>query len=923
MQSQQTMQQQVNSQAQAQQQQMMMMNQNGMQGQMPRNPTQQPPQQGFQHLQHQMQASPLPPQQPQAMPNGPPNDGVQQNIPQNTQLQPNGMPLQIQQGPGRPINAQQNQPTGNDAAEVQREAMKLFSEASEHEKANLRTALRGKMTPAQAQTHEMNGGDIAFFWYRGQALSKWRARQASMGQAQGTVQGQQSIMPQHPQNGPAAAPMMQQQRSMNPSPMNGQPQPPTTMSGGPDFNSFLGNMENLIGQQQQAGVLAQEAGQIVVPVSAPRNSTPQPNVTMPGQAMNMNERSASNPMARAQAQQNQMFNAQQSQRMQQQQSQQAQARAQAQMGLQGQPGGMPSGPMPPQQSPAMNPLNTPLRTPSQQPNLPEAGGMNQNPHSGQPLDPRFTQTNQMLRFANAMNGFNPAMLRDMAPEQRQQFAAMPPEKMNEIAKNWQAQQNQMPQGLQMQGNNNTLRPGPPGPPGPPSAQFTQQQNALSQWMMRNPGQRPPPALLQGLTPPQQMLLQQQMQARPGSVDPRVVQQMDNMDIPPSYSTHHAMIQGYPQEIKKWGQLKQWVSSNPTLGPQAIESVKNMQKMHFLQLNKHRQQMQQQQLNPMGTAAQVGGPTPMAMAPRVIAAPVAPMAPMGPNPVQAPNGMNMGPGVMRQITPQEIMNIRNHPSAKFANATDEQIRGFLYRTQINNMQAAQQRQAQQANITQVNGQQVPQNVQPGLPNANQINTPQQAPPQMPQQKPASSAPDPSGPPVPAPANRPRPATNNKSMTAQSSPPTQLSKNNLKRASSDDVVEVPNPNGQQHPPAASSMKVPPRLTEEQIARLDPEQRKGYEAALRQQSQARQQAGAGIAAEVQKRFREIAAEEEKFVMDNAFPEIPMDEESKKNMISLLTAIVIPFLNVQRAFMKWFMQTRDDNRARQFLRTVSFQSA
>ncbi|KAJ8065253.1 hypothetical protein OCU04_005952 [Sclerotinia nivalis] len=934
MQSQQTMQQQVNSQAQAQQQ-MMMMNQNGMQGQMPRNIPQQPPQQGFQHLQHQMQASPLPPQQSQAMLNGLPNDAISQNMPQNAQMQANGMPNQIQHGPGRPVNGQpQLQPTGSDAAEVNREAMKMLSEAPEQEKINIRAGLRAKMSPAQVQQQEASGSDIAFLWFRQQATMRWRNRQLQMAQGQGTPQGQQSTIPQHPQNGPATAPMMQQQRSMNPSPMNGQSQPPTTMGGGPDFNSFLGNMENLIGQQQQAGVLAQEAGQIVVPVSAPRNNTPQPNVSMPGQAMNMNEqRSASNPMARAQAQQAQMFNAQQSQRIQQQQqqSQQAQARAnaaaKAQMGLQGQPGGMGSGPMPSQQSPAMNTLNTPLRTPSQQMGHPEAGGMNHNPQFGQPLDPRFPPGSQRM-FGNAMHGFNPAMLRDMGPEQRQHFASLPPEKMNEFAKTWQAQQqpNQMQQATQMpmQGNNNLLRPGQPGPQ---SAQFAQRQHAINQFMMSNPGQRPPQSLLANLTPQQQIIVQQQMaqnamQSRAGnvSVDQRhVLQQMDNMEIPAPFLTNPHMVQGIPPEIKKWGQLKQWVGSTPTMPPQALDTVRSLQKMHYMQLSRQRQAAQQQ-LNPMGTSAPIGGQNSMSMVPPRMSAPV---APMGQNPVQMPNGMNMGLGIMPQITPQEILNLRNHYTGKFVNASDEQIRAFLMQNQIKNIQAAQQRQAQMANMAQMNGQQVPQNTQPGLPNSTPMTTPQQPPGQMPQQKPAASVPEPAGPSIPTPASRPRPPPNNKSTAGQSSSPAQPAKNNLKRASSDDVVEVPNPNGQQRPaPApAPQQRVTPRFTPDQLARLDPEQRKAYEAMLRQSINGRQQAVAGNseAEAINRKLKEFSAEEEKAVVENPLLDIPMDAETKKSMVQALIPMPAHLSNISRTIGKWYHLTRDDSRAKLFFRARS----
>jgi hypothetical protein len=56
--------------------------------------------------------------------------------------------------------------------------------------------------------------------------------------------------------------------------------------------------------------------------------------------------------------------------------------------------------------------------------------------------------------------------------------------------------------------------------------------------------------------------------------------------------------------------------------------------------------------------------------------------MGELPMQMPNGMNIPlPGQVRNPTLQEIMKIRNHPSGKMNQATDDQIRSFIRRYQI--------------------------------------------------------------------------------------------------------------------------------------------------------------------------------------------------------------------------------------------------
>jgi hypothetical protein len=353
---------------QAAQNQQQMMNQNGMQGQGqgPRNMPQQPAQQGFHDLQHQMQASPLPGQQsqPPQMPMGMPNHGMPPNQQQQFQMavqQSQQQPQQPQNVPFRPQAAQGL--SRQEMSLVMEMATKMMSDASEQEKNNnLRKGRLGRMDPGTFQRHQDQGMDPPFLFYRNQAIQRLQnEKQQRLAQAQ--AQAQLSISQQQQgQNDPATAPPMQQQRSMNSSPLNGQTQPPTSVGGAPDLGSFVGNMGNLIDQQQQ-GAMAQEAGQMVVPASgAQRNATPQPGV-MPGQQMNANgQRVGPHPNAGAQQQQQQLFNsrAEQAQIMRMQfavqaQQQQAQAKARAtaqakaqQMALQGQPGGIGNSPMPPQ-----------------------------------------------------------------------------------------------------------------------------------------------------------------------------------------------------------------------------------------------------------------------------------------------------------------------------------------------------------------------------------------------------------------------------------------------------------------------------------------------------------------------------------------------------------------------------------------------
>src|SRR5450432_785467 len=163
------------------------------------------------------------------------------------------------------------------------------------------------------------------------------------------MQLQQAQSRQGIPNAPSSAPM-QQQRSGNPAMISGQGQQQPQMGVNQDFGSFLGGVGDMIGQQQQAGVLAQDAGQMVVPASVPQgNSASQAMQGLQGQQLGANgQRPLSNPNMRSQPTQ-QAFSVQQAQSQAQMRAS-AHAKAQ-QMALQGQPGGM--GPMPPSQSPAM------------------------------------------------------------------------------------------------------------------------------------------------------------------------------------------------------------------------------------------------------------------------------------------------------------------------------------------------------------------------------------------------------------------------------------------------------------------------------------------------------------------------------------------------------------------------------------------
>ncbi|CAG8950661.1 hypothetical protein HYFRA_00002871 [Hymenoscyphus fraxineus] len=904
-----TINQQAQAQAQQQAQQQMMMNQNGMQGQAPRSMAQQPAQQGFQHLQHQMQASPLPGQQLQQPPMGMVNGGMPQNMVQNQQQQFQFNMQQKQNNLNRPPNQQQMTP--EDQAFVLELSSQLMNRASVEDKNQLRHRLVSTMPPQQLNEFQMRGQDPLVMYYRQQAIQRIRQEKASK---QRMAQAQQLAMSQQNPNMSNVAPPMQHQLSANPN-LNGQSQPPGAMGNGDQFGNFMGSSMNDINQQQQQGVIAAGEGQVVVPATnGQRNATPQPGV-MAGQVMGMNPQGMVNPNQRTQQQQQQLnLNAQQLQQQQrlhaaQQQQQQNQA-VRKQMELQGQRDMMGNGPMPPQQSPGLSNLTAPMRTPSQRSHS-DVPQPNPAPQFG---NPQFNQGTPQQRMTGDPR-MNHPMIQGMNAEQRQKVLSLPPDKLNELLTKWTDQRAMNANGVrppQMGNQGNGAMPGQPMP----GQQFNGAMAASNQFM--NNGQRPNQPMQNGNAMTQQLLQQQAMQQNqmqqlgqpPQGPIPlqqaelNVIRQMDNADFPINFQNHGSFPRGVPPEIKKWGQLKMWAQQNPTMGNETQESIKQLQKIHWQTLMRNKQTMQQQVAMQSGVPPRglQPGQNPMSSIPQNIGgAPVAPMT-MN-NPQQGPT--------IRQPTQQDIQAARNHPSGKMAAASDDQIRIFLVRQQA----IAHQQRSLMQNMQMQNQMTNMGQPRPGQPQANLMNArlPNHPPPaQAPQAKPAP----PNTENVNA-SRAARPAANaaRAANAPPSSSPAPPPKNNLKRASSDDVVEVPNPNIQQPSRPASQTQAPqgqgqqsagqqarPVLTPQQVAALDPEARKRYELNARN-------------AQASARLLAIMREEAEKAKTKTYAEIPMNAEMKNKVTRMLREVLLhPLNNMTKALPRWYQITQDDDRARKF---------
>ena len=795
-------------------------------------------------------------------------------------------------------------------------ANRQMAQASNEEKNKIRATMQQRAAPMQLQRYRDSGIDPVVAWFRSQAAARLRQEKAHMAQQMQASQGQAQHMglPQQPQNGGNQAPPMQQQRSMNPGVMPGQPG--TSMAGNADFGpTFASNMESIIGQQQQAGVMAQEAGQMVVPATQ-RTATPQPN-GMPGQQLNLDQRAQSNPNNRIQAQQ--IFNLQQQQKMQnaaQQQSQQAQIRAHAQqkaahMALQGQPGGMGPGPVPPQQSPALGTLNTPLRAPNQPPTQQDPGQMNSTPQLGQAFDQRFAQGNQRPPVPP---GLNPAMFAQMSQDQQNALANMPPDRLNEFVARLQEQQRMQA----LQGRLPGQQGGPPRPGQQPAqpGQFMPQQ-PMNQFTMNNPNRQPGPPMPPGLNPQQQMMLQQQMarnqqnQMQRGpqvatGIDMRMLMhQLENADFPPILREHQQAPRGIPPDIKKWAQLKAWASQ---AAPTSMEFLHSVQRTHAINIVNTRNKAIQGQNQPMaGPMPPQAAQNTMNMAAQGMPAPV---APMGQAPVQMPGAPNMAAQGMRQPTPADLMRMRNHPSGKFASMTDDQLREILRNSRIMQQQRAPQQQ--------MNGQ-APQVAGPNLQGA-PLNQPQAGNTIAFNQPPPMSVSQPMQPtPKPAPeqfqpalnTNRaPRP-TNNR-QPRQSSPGPAAK--NLKRAGSDDVVEVPNPNAQRPSRATPQMPKQPQRTNN----LGPQQGGVPQTEARKRQEAIQGNATDLVVLVE-RWNALRQEEQRRASQPR-PTLQMNDTAKMDMAKKLSQTVRNLAGVSKVAQKWYTTiAQDDVRARTFIRGVS----
>ncbi|TQW00043.1 hypothetical protein IF1G_02257 [Cordyceps javanica] len=857
------------------------------------------PQQGFPGMNQGMQGQQMPNQQQMLQ--------LQQQQQQQQQMAAS-MGMATQAGRGMAAPAQQlgmpgapgQRPPGisnelarlppADRERVNQLAGRLFAQASESVRNQFRTQVRSKMTPQQNAEFIAHGRDPSMLVFQSQAfqaLSK-QAAASRAHQAAANMTPQQAAMMQQ-QNS--------QQRANNMTP-NGQPT-------GHDFSQFGPSMES-IKDQQMNGLLAQQAGQMVVPASgAARNATPQPgNPSMVSQGQNQTPRQGQQP-GQQQPQQMKLNQA----------SQQAQAAQMKQMHSQ-QGGGMDQN-----QSPAMNPAAS--RGPNGVNPMGTPGGQHANmAFANLPLNQRFQRNPNLQAMVLAMAA-------TMTPEQQHHLSQLADEKIVEMVRRWAMQQRQ--RASQMG-----------------TAQL-QQQNQLNQNFAG--------AALQGVMQPQPNAAgpnggAPQGQPTMNGANPQMQSIMDNMDVPAQ--VRQTILVNLPPEVKKWRDLKMWVNSANNISPQAKGALTHLQKSQFqhwwtsrgplaqqqqqrlqqqqqLQLQQQGQQQQGQQQQGQPQSLQQGQQPPQ-MAQQQQQQQQQPQQQQsqqqqGPMMAASMNMSNLPPNMLNfpahlmQVTPHEMAQLRaSRP--QLASAPDEQVRMIVMGIKRNQWQNSANRLRAQNAASQGLGPQNPMAGATATPTGQQRNqTPQQQEanrqqPQPPHQQPSTMAGATA--PVQTAATKPQPTL-------------QQPAKNLKRPSTDDPAGGDNTADGGNGAAAAATTTatvnsvgarpnnnvtgakrgPPQLSAQQIASMTPEQKAKYEAFLRQQTASMQPGTESI-----NRLKAIGQEAARQLLQEPMADIPMSPQELEETGARLNKIVIDMGKVGRGLSRWFAITGDEGRASMFFK-------
>lgn len=761
-----------------------------------------------------------------------------------------------------------------DKKKVHELAAKMMTEASPEKKQQAFNIISQRIAPEQIQRLQQQGQNPMHLYFQQQAFQVLRAN-AQSAQTRQSGQGQQGQQGQPGQQGgqqnlnAGQAPMMQQQASRQSFQQRPNMATPQTAN---DFGQQFSNNNNMdsIIDQQMKGYMAQESGQPVVPANSSRPPSSQPMAaSMSNQNQNQNQ--TPRPPQQQPTQQQQQL-AMQMRMNQANQQNQAQLHPQSQMQQSG------AGPS---QSPGMGTLNTPVARPVNSMDQMNAQGMQG--FGGQP----FKQAMQ------SNPGLMTAFMNAIPPEQRQQVHNMSQDQLRMVINKWQSaksQQNQMqnrPPSQLGQANGNMPNANMNGQPVQGMQPQMGQPNGFNQQRVQPP------------TPPTQA------QAM-----------MDSMDLPPNL-VQQDTFKNMPQEVRKWKDLRAWLSQNPNAIPQGVRaSLGNLQHRQFQAIMQKRMQDKVSQgQNPNMSVGQNMGvqghpqPTPQPQSQPPQQQQQQQLQQFRQQNMQRPMPNNMPPQML-QVSPADIASVRQTQNIP-AGATDDQLRAYIQQTRMNKWNATSEAQrahmiAQYQAQAQAQGQQVGANGAAPPPNQPQQPTPTQtlATPQqatMPTPNSAQTAKQ------PMPAKAQTQANKNKKATQ----PAQGGKN-LKRPSADISADGPNSTPQRKGSQQQGGKMVNATT------TSAEDNASVQSKRPDQKQVPQQGSKADGSENLNRLRTIGQEEQIRFAQESMPDIQMTPQEYQTTVDRLRRLVVDMGKIGRGLSKWYGISRDDERARGFFRMV-----
>jgi len=791
----------------------------------------------------------------QAVPNP-----MQQQFPQQQRLgNPNSMPPQQQkfqngqivQGMPRPVpqNGGQPQFTQQEHQYILNMARQMASNLSDQDKQGLQAQVRN-LSPQQLQNMQAQAHTPVEYIIRNHATRKYLEERSKRQQQSGQGPAPSSTNQGHP-----ASQVTVRSQSQQP--------PPASVPQHADPTFTSGNMDQFLGQQAEA-LRHQEAGQVVVPASHGQGAPPQVRGTSHPQQQQQGQfgaNRASQPQNNLQPQVQPFWNTPQppQQNLQQPPPMQAQPPTPSftnmppqppqQHALQGQVGGLSTnqGQRTPQQIHNMPTLNQPLdlsvqkqkdqaqRTAKPTPKPTQRSA----PNASSGPQPATASAQPNSGQQKTQSGFGQGQWNSLPANVRTKLLSMPEDQR----KPWLQQmlQKQQQARLQTAGNaNDDVKPDNAvqsipqvalpmvkgGQGGSAQVSSTPVANAPQPPVMgpsniQFQGAQQPPELGEG-RPAQPKMVPIKLTNEQG-------QYMDNLSFPPNIINRRSELGNVPENVQSWRQLKEFVHRNAqNLPPSSLQKVIGLQSIHFqMQNSAHQQRLQMNQQ----------GQQPNPQFPPAGVAPVGQMVPP-----QGNQGNRQAPQVQDQFgipnlpepTAQDLQGARNTLPPHMRHIRDDQLgqmiqakrqqdflktpqgqQALAMHQQRNNMIRAQRPDAQATQFPA------------GLPDPGQmqrpvraLNQPQQAGQQRPpqQQPPRPNTQPPKAAPGAWPGVRPDPSPANQK--------------GIKRNNTDDVIEVPDPKlAQQTRPHLPDPKEPhppptvngmPRITPEQFARLNNEQK-----------------------------------------------------------------------------------------------------